>query len=79
MIYSRAFKALNISSTDAIVFEDALSGVQSAYNAKAGLVVAVEKPERTTAFKKMKEVNCVINDFTEIPKEVYDFLGISKK
>ena len=79
MIYQRGMKTLNCLPNNCIVFEDAISGVKSAYNAKAGLVVAVERPERVESFKKMKEVNLVIQDFENLPAEIYDFLGVKNR
>ncbi len=79
MIYQRGMKTLNCLPNNCIVFEDAISGVKSAYNAKAGLVVAVERPERVESFKKMKEVNLVIQDFENLPAEIYDFLGVKNQ
>ncbi|MFA6624248.1 MAG: site-specific tyrosine recombinase/integron integrase [Bacilli bacterium] len=76
MIYQRAMKALDIKPEETVIFEDAISGVKSAYAAKAKYVIAVEKEERREQFMKMKEVDDVILDFTSLPQIVWEFLGL---
>jgi len=76
MIYLWAMEALQAKPENTIVFEDAISGIKSAYRAGAGKVVAIEKEERRSQFEKMKEVSLVINDFTVLPQAVKDFLEI---
>jgi integrase/recombinase XerC len=78
MIYQRAMNQLKAKPEKTLVFEDAPSGIESAYRAHAGMVVAVEKPERVDVFRKKKEVSEVIEDFSCLPKAVYDFLGWDK-
>lgn len=74
MIYERALRALKVNSSDTIVFEDAPSGIKSAYDAKVKAVIAIEGEERRAKFEAMEEVHEVINDFSKIPDDVLEFL-----
>lgn len=79
MIYLRAMKKLDVTGEETIVFEDALSGVQSAIRAKAHMVIAVENQRKQDFFLSYPGVDAVIEDFTDLPDSVYDFLGIVDK
>jgi integrase/recombinase XerC len=76
MIYERALRALGAKPEETVVFEDSLSGIQSAYAAHVRYVVAVERPERVKKFSRMKEVDDVITDFTVLPQDIQRFLGM---
>jgi integrase/recombinase XerC len=74
MIYLRALKVLGADPSETIVFEDSLSGIQSAWNAGIHHIVAVEPSDRVERFKAMPMVFAVISDFMVLPKAITEFL-----
>ena len=76
MIYNRAIKALNIKAEDCLVFEDALSGILSARNAKVGMVVEIDDVNRRDKPPVEGLVDLVLADFRKVPKEIKKFLEI---
>lgn len=78
MIYLRALKALDAKAERTLVFEDAHSGILSAYRAGVGKVIGIScDKEKETKMKQMKELNGILPDFNNIPEEIYKFLGIN--
>lgn len=61
--YQRAASAIGVPAADCIVFEDAVSGIQSAYRADIGKIIAVAPEERRPFFEQMEQVETVIPDF----------------
>ena len=76
MIYNRAIKALNVKAEDCLVFEDALSGILSARNAKVGMVVEIDDVNRRDKPPVEGLVDLVLADFRKVPKEIKKFLEI---
>lgn len=63
--YLRAAKKLNLNPRDILVFEDALSGITSAYRAGIRNIIAVGTDDRLEFLAKQNGVVKVIHDFTE--------------
>jgi beta-phosphoglucomutase-like phosphatase (HAD superfamily) len=61
-----------------VVFEDALSGIKSAYGAKVNRVIALANGEKAKQVSKMKEVHSVIENFKKLSKEDEDFIFLLK-
>jgi len=67
-IYQIAAEKLDLSPNDCIVVEDAVSGIQAAYSAGVGKIVAIASMEPVELYEKMHEVNIIIKDFHDINK-----------
>ena len=52
-IYQIAAKNLNLAPEDCIVVEDAVSGINAAYNAGIGKIIAIASMEPVELYKKM--------------------------
>ena len=65
-IYLKAATKLGVSPKDCTVFEDAVSGITSAYMAGAGQIVAVASSADSHSLSKIQGVTHVIKDYTEI-------------
>ena len=75
LIYQKAFKTLNITPQDAIIFEDSLSGLQSAIASKARYVIQINDKRVNKKFK-LAGVSYQMNDFTDIPSAIKNYLKI---
>lgn len=64
-IYVKAMKKLNVKPEDCVVFEDALSGIQAAYSAGSGDIVAIASSAEPEYLAKAEGVTMVIRDYTE--------------
>lgn len=69
-IYIKAAKMIQVDARNCVVIEDAISGIQSAYKAGIGKIIAISPKDRQAIFEDMKEVDCIINDFYEVECEV---------
>ncbi len=69
-IYIKAAKMIQVDAQNCVVIEDAISGIQSAYKAGIGKIIAISPKDRQAIFEDMKEVDCIINDFYEVECEV---------
>lgn len=78
-IYLRALSHLHVKGEDSIVFEDSISGLQSAYAAKVDTLIAIEPEGTRKEVTSMPGVKAVLPDFTKIPSFVYQELGIEEK
>jgi beta-phosphoglucomutase-like phosphatase (HAD superfamily) len=67
-IYLKASRIIGVEPMRCIVFEDSVSGMQAAYNAGIGRIIAVAKPSSRDSFMGMKEVNDVIQDYHEFDR-----------
>lgn len=66
--YIRAAKVIEIEPHKCIVFEDAASGIQSAYNAGIGKIIVVAPQNQMHTFEKLPEVFDVITDFNQFDR-----------
>ena len=64
-IYIKASKNLGIAVKDCVVVEDALSGLESAHKAGAGMIIAMASMESDDLYKKIPYVDKIIHDFRE--------------
>ncbi len=67
-IYEIAAKKINVPPKDCIVFEDALSGINSAKSAGVKRIIAVASKEPVNFYKSIDCVSDVIIDFKDILK-----------
>ena len=67
-IYLAAAKKLNLLPQECIVVEDALSGIEAAYRAGIGKIVAVESMETRELYSKVDAVDEIIADFDDFDK-----------
>lgn len=77
-IYLRALAKLNLKGEDVLVFEDSLSGIESAYRAGVRKIVAIEDGERTEKARKMPGVIEVRKDYRNLSDTLKQLLGLSK-
>ncbi len=69
-IYMIAAQRLGLQPKDCIVVEDAISGIQSAYDAGIGKIVAICSEEPQELYKSIPAVSVIINDFTELDRNI---------
>lgn len=74
LIYQKAFQALDISPDEAVIFEDSLSGLQSAIASKAKYVISIS--DRKEKNFDLPGISLKLTDFRNIPDEVSCFLGL---
>ena len=67
-IYLEAAKQLNLQPKDCIVVEDALSGIEAAFNAGIGKIVAIESMETRELYSKVPAVDEIIADFDDFDR-----------
>ncbi len=68
-IYKIAAKNINIKPKDCIVIEDAISGINAAYNAGIGMIIAIASIESIKLYESIPYVNKIIKNYNEINKE----------
>ncbi len=78
-IYLAAAKNLNLAPSDCIVVEDALSGIEAAYRAGIGRIIAIESMETKEFYAKVPAVDEVIADFDEFDKNLFSRSECSEK
>ena len=65
-IYLKAAGNIGVSVSECVVFEDLMTGIQSACRAKAGKIIAVASSVPKSYFNGVKEVSKAISDFNEL-------------
>lgn len=65
-VYKKAMEKIRVMPTDCIVFEDSISGIQSAYAAGAGEIIAVASTEKVERLEILPGVKHVISDFSGV-------------
>lgn len=70
-IYLTACQRLNLTPHDCIVFEDAISGIQSAFSANIGKVIAVASQEKIETYELIQGLYQIITDFNEVDKNIF--------
>lgn len=68
-MYLRAAKNINLEPKDCIVIEDAISGIQAAYAAGIGKIIAIGPIEKHGTLKNLPGVSEVITNLEELKKE----------
>lgn len=71
-IYIKAAKNLGLKPEDCIVVEDALSGIESAYRAGIGRIVAIESMETRELYSKIQAVDDIIADFDDFDRNILE-------
>ena len=71
-IYIKAAKNLGLKPEDCIVVEDALSGIESAYRAGIGRIVAIESMETRQLYSKIQAVDDIIADFDDFDRNILE-------
>ena len=74
--YILAAKAIGVSPSECVVFEDAKSGIQSAHDAGCENIVAIGTDDRLEVLSKLPGVLRGIHDFSEITVE--SLFGLTK-
>lgn len=68
-IFYKSGKMIQVDVQNCVVIEDAISGIQSAYKAGIGKIIAISPKGKQAIFEDMKEVDCIINDFNKVDCE----------
>ena len=68
-IYKIAAKKINIEPKNCVVVEDALSGINAAYSAEIGYIIAIASIESDNLYKNIPYVKQIIHNFNEIDKK----------
>jgi beta-phosphoglucomutase-like phosphatase (HAD superfamily) len=68
--FLKAAKNIRLNPKDCIVFEDAPSGLTSAYRAGIGKIIAVGAKENHNILQNIKGVDFVISDFNEFDRNL---------
>lgn len=71
-IYQIAAKNLNLLPEDCIVVEDAISGINSAYKAGIGKIIAIASIESDSLYQTIPYVSQIIHSFDEINTNVFE-------
>lgn len=71
-IYIIAAKKLGLQPSQCIVFEDALSGIESARRAGIGKIIAVASREPVEFYSNISCVSQIITDFKQIDKNIFN-------
>ena len=70
-IYIKAAKNLGLDTKDCIVVEDAVSGLESAYRAGAGKIIAIASMESDELYKQIPYVSEIIHNFKNFDKNLF--------
>ncbi len=71
-IYKIAAQNINLNPADCVVVEDAISGINAAYNAKIGMIIAISSIENDDFYKSIPCVSQIIHNFNEIDKNIFE-------
>lgn len=69
-IYLKAASTIGVKPEDCIVIEDAISGIESAYRANIGKIIAISPRDTHEYFLNLKGIDFVINDFNEFNRNM---------
>ncbi len=72
-IYEIAAMNLGLAPEDCIVVEDALSGIESAYRAGIGKIVAIESMETRDLYETIPAVDEIIADFDDFDRNMFEY------
>lgn len=65
-IFLKASHNIGVKPSDCVVFEDAVSGIESAKRAGIGKIVAVASMEDVSYYQNIEGVSAIIKDFNEV-------------
>jgi len=71
-IYQIAAQNLGLEPKDCIVIEDAVSGIESAYRAGIGKIIAIESMETKELYETIPAVDEIIADFDAIDRNMFE-------
>ena len=71
-IYQIAAKNLNLNPQDCIVIEDAISGIEAAYNANIGMIISIASIESDSLYSSISHVSQIIHNFNDIDKKIFN-------
>ena len=61
---------MQLDSKDCLVFKDAISGIQAAYNANIGKIVAITTTDMVEKFRHIAELCAVIDSFDNFNRSI---------
>ncbi len=67
-MYERAMKLLNLKNQDTLIFEDSISGIKAAENAKAGKIIIVNSNDENYPYFPYEK----IKDFSEVDRSMFE-------
>ena len=70
-IYQIAAKNIGLTPKECIVIEDAVSGINSAYAAGIGKIIAIASVEENSLYEAIPCVSQIIRHFSEIDKSIF--------
>lgn len=70
-IYQIAAKNINLPMNECIVVEDAISGINSAKTAGAGMIIAISSEEPIEYYQKISGISQIIKNFDEIDRSIF--------
>jgi len=76
-VYLKAANILHADPADCLVIEDAKSGIQAAYNAHIGTIVALGPREAHPVLQKLPGVSSVITNLGELLLQIEKDLGVA--
>ncbi len=76
-IFLIAAEKINLKPSDCIVIEDAYAGIKAAKSAGIGKIIAIASMESLDFYKKMPEVDGIIENFNEFDKSLFSELAPS--
>ncbi len=76
MIYLRAYERLGVKKEDTIIFEDSISGIESASKSNPHMVIGIRPMEDLHLIEDKEELAFAISDYQDIPEQVMSFLGL---
>lgn len=69
-IFLKASHNIGVKPSDCVVFEDAVSGIESAKRAGIGKIIAVASMEDVSYYKNIEGISAIIKDFKNIQKTI---------
>lgn len=69
-IYVKAAGKIDLLPCDCIVIEDAISGIEAAYRANIGKIIALGPKHKQESLLRNRGVDAVITDFTEFDRDL---------
>lgn len=74
-IYLRAISQLKVNPEDCIVFEDAISGLKSAYNAGVKTIYAIKSEAGEKEIQHLSFITGIYRDFTDVSEDIFSLIS----